>query len=116
MLRSLVPLVITLVVGATPATGVAATPDASTRRCNDPAFASGELTVRGVSCRTGARIIRRALARPGCTPTKEDAESHRGCYGATRVGKWRCTGLFPGEGFDLRCRSGKRRIHGGAGG
>lgn len=97
-------------------TGSPGEASAKSRRCNDPTFASGELVVKGVSCRRAARVIRRALDRPGCTPTAEQKRLHRGCYASTRVGRWRCKGLFPGEGFDLRCRSGARRIHGGAGG
>ena len=89
---------------------------AAQHRCHQRAFASGELTTKGISCTDGARVITRALARPGCKPTAEDAMSARGCYGSTRVGSWTCSGLFPGEGFDLRCKSGKRRIHGSAGG
>lgn len=88
----------------------------SYHRCNLKAFASGELVVKGVSCKRGERVINAALRRPGCTPSAEDAELGRGCYASTRFGKWRCSGLFPGGGFDLKCRSGRLRVHGGAGG
>lgn len=94
----------------TPATG------ADARRCNVSEFASGELIVRAVSCRAAVKVLHRALAHPGCKPTAADATSGRGCNGTTRVGKWVCRSLFPGEGYDLRCRSGARRIHARAGG
>jgi hypothetical protein len=98
------------------AVGASGTATARSQQCSDSYFASGELVVRGVSCEAGKKVILRALKRPPCTPSREDAQLGRGCYGSNRVGKWRCSGLFPGEGFDLKCRSGKRRIHGGAGG
>lgn len=103
---------------ATVLLAVLATPSypAATRNCHNAAYASGELVVKGVSCSAAARILTKALAHPGCRPSKADAMLGRGCNGSTRVGLWRCTGLFPGEGFDLRCHSGARRIHGGAGG
>jgi hypothetical protein len=57
-----------------------------------------------------------ARLRPGCTPTARQRASNEGCFGSTRVGLWLCHGLFPGEGYDLHCSSGERRIHAGAGG
>ncbi|HKG04763.1 MAG TPA: hypothetical protein VKB03_16445 [Conexibacter sp.] len=71
---------------------------------------------KGVSCRGGARIVHRALDHPGCTPTARQRASNEGCFGSTHVGRWLCHGLFPGEGYDLHCESGRRRIHAGAGG
>jgi hypothetical protein len=99
-----------------PAPTVAAAAPAKVRKCDLVEFASGLLIVRGVSCRAAATVIHRALEHPGCTPTGAVASLGRGCPGTTRVGRWRCSGLFPGEGYDLRCHSGARRIHGGAGG
>jgi hypothetical protein len=89
---------------------------AARHRCHNPQFASGELVVKGVSCRRGSRVIHLALDHQPCQPSRRDRESYRGCYGSVRVAGWRCHGLFPGEGFDLHCRKGSRRIHGGAGG
>jgi hypothetical protein len=112
---ALAPLVAALaLVVAAPAgaTGVSA----AAHRCSNPAFASGELVVTRVGCDRAERIIHRSLKHQPCQPSKRDQQSGRGCYGHNRVGHWRCHGLYPGEGFDLHCRSGKRRIHGGAGG
>lgn len=83
------------------------------RKCATAEFASGALIVKGVSCSGATRILHRALAHPGCRPKEGYG---RGCYGFTKVGAWHCSGLFPGEGFDLTCRSDGRRIHGSAGG
>lgn len=116
--RLAAPAVVTalLISVAAPALPMANADASSAYRCNDPAFASGALIVKGVSCRAAAKVIKRALARPGCRPSEEDAARGRGCFGTTKVGEWTCKGLFPGEGFDLRCLSGKRRVHGSAGG
>lgn len=86
------------------------------RHCRDAEFASGELDVLHTTCRTGKRVINRALGDAPCEPSPAQRRSYQGCIGTKRVGRWRCHGLFPGEGFDLRCRFGRRRIHGGAGG
>jgi hypothetical protein len=89
---------------------------ASAHRCHLPEFASGELVVKGITCTAAARIVHRALRAPGCTPTTAQAAHGEGCRGTTKVRPWTCTGLFPGEGYDLRCHAGSRRIHAGAGG
>ena len=89
---------------------------ASSQRCSAAAYASGELVVRGISCSGADRVIKAALKKPGCTPTSAQSERGEGCKGSTRVRGFRCTGLFPGEGFDLRCRAGSRRITASAGG
>lgn len=90
---------------------------AQPRKCDYPSYASGGLIVRGeVSCRTADGVIKQALRKPGCQASKSDASSGRGCTGTTRVSGWTCKGLFPGEGFDLRCTSKRRVIHGSAGG
>jgi hypothetical protein len=98
------------------ASSPATAPAAAVHKCHLSQFASGALIVRGITCRAAATVVNRALARPGCRPSAADARLGRGCYGTTRFGLWVCSGLFPGEGFDLRCRSGARRIHASAGG
>ena len=89
---------------------------ASSTRCKQKEFASGELVVTGVTCRSAVKVVHNALKHPGCTPSANDRANGRGCNGTTVVNGWRCTGLFPGEGYDLKCRKGARRIHAGAGG
>jgi hypothetical protein len=105
--------VLSLVVGV-------ATPSASATsaaRCNNAEFASGELTVTGVSCSSAVKVIHKALQHPGCTPSAKQRANSQGCNGSTKVNGWTCSGLFPGEGYDLKCRKGKKmRIHAGAGG
>ncbi len=112
-MRASLALIALLVAASSATASASASP---TRRCNNAEFASGGLFVRGVSCSAAARVIHRALRNPGCTPRPADAELGRGCNGATRVGAWTCKGLFPGEGYDLKCQAGTRRVHGSAGG
>lgn len=107
-------LLVALLLAAVSATSVASA--APVRRFSNPEFASGGLIVKGVSCIAATRVIHRALKKPGCTPRPADAALGRGCYASTRVNGWACKGLFPGEGYDLKCRKGARRIHGSAGG
>ena len=83
------------------------------RRCR---LSGGEMTVSHIGCRAATKVVHRALRHPGCRPSQSDRELGRGCHGTTRFDGWTCTGLFPGEGYDLRCRKGSRRIHAGAGG
>lgn len=80
-------------------------------RC--PGYDSGGLFVTGVKCSTADRVVQSALRHPGC---RSNPHSGRGCRGTTHVRGWRCSGLFPGEGFDLYCISGRRKFHAGAGG
>lgn len=88
----------------------------SSKSCSSSRRSSTTLFVRGVSCRTGSAVIKHALAHPGCTPTAEEQSLGRGCYGTSRHNGWTCRGLFPGEGYDLKCRRGRQYVHGGGGG
>ncbi len=110
-------------------TRAGATVSGSKHYCSNSFFASGFLQVRGVSCGDGGRIVKaaaryhacvRGKPRPGrgcpCHVTRSEARSGGGCRGRVHVHGWRCKGLFPGEGFDIKCRRGRKLAHGGAGG
>jgi hypothetical protein len=103
--------VLAALVGGAPGASAAAS-----SRCGNAEFASGELIVTGVSCSAAVKVVHQALKHPGCKPTAKQNASGQGCYGTTKVSGWRCSGLFPGEGYDLKCRKGSKRIHAGAGG
>jgi len=99
-------------------TGLLATPaGAKTVRCS-PLYMKGvsDLIAKNVSCSAAKRIQKRALAHPGCTPTAEQKSNFEGCYSSRRYGRWTCRGLWPGEGYDLRCKSGRRVVHASGGG
>jgi hypothetical protein len=74
------------------------------RRCISQPFR--RLTSYGVRCRVARRLGEQAKARSDC-PDRQG----RGCYRHVRVDRWRCYGLFPGEGWDFRCHRGQRRFH-----
>lgn len=81
-----------------------------TRTCIDDG--ATKLISHGAKCRAAHRITAAATKKSNCPPSP----SFRGCYKTVKVGKWRCHGLFPGEGQSFTCRSGKRWIHSSGGG
>lgn len=69
------------------------------------------LTTKRVTCKKARSVANRAIKASDCPPA-----GGAGCQQTVDVGAWRCRGLYPGEGWNFRCRSGKRRIYYSGGG
>lgn len=91
--------------GASVVQSASATPRASTARACNPGIIESTLTVHGMSCRRGVRIVRRALTH---------APSGFGSY-SVRVSGFRCHGRIFRDSVGvaegrLTCRRGHKRL------